>query len=227
MDRVVFDLSDYLRMFRKYGLRLPFNYFINAHLFDLIHRTDTHTWLPKHCYTETPLNFDSGVLYMSSWTSEIVRSFTVLERRHVLSKPYVFIDVGCGKGKACLTWAMRRKNSHNRPIRIVGIDYYKPLVDVAKRNFKKVFNTEGEFYVANAENFDFRRFNALLVVYLYNPFDRPIIERLLEKLPLGTVVIYNNPVHGEAFLKYGFTLLHETHGWHPNVCSMIFKKCAY
>jgi hypothetical protein len=50
MTKVNFGFPDYWRIFKKYGPRLPLTYFLEAHLFDLIHKTNTQTWLPKDCY---------------------------------------------------------------------------------------------------------------------------------------------------------------------------------
>ncbi len=219
-----FGLSDYWRMLRKRGLRLPINYFLNAHLFDLIRRTDTHTWLPKEHYLEHPPNFESGVFYMTSWTNEIRRSFFILNKLNLLSDPYVFIDIGCGKGKVCLTWQLLEQKYQRKHPQIIGIDYYEPFIKIAKQNFLTVFRTEGKFYLADATSFDFSGLNARLIVYLYNPFDDSIMDRVLKNLPVNTVVIYNNPVHSSTFVENGFEVIYEHLGWHPNAQTIIFTN---
>jgi hypothetical protein len=47
-----FDFSDYWNMYRARGAKLALNYFINAHLFDLQHGTDTHQRVPLANFPE-------------------------------------------------------------------------------------------------------------------------------------------------------------------------------
>ncbi len=218
-----FRWLDYWQMFIKRGIRLPLNYFLNAHLFDLIRNTDTHTWLPKELFEEQPQNFSSGVLYMTSWTNEIRRTYKILHNNYHIDKDYVFIDIGCGKGKVCLLWGLleeRRKQT----VEIIGIDYYKQFINIAEQNYLKIFGNKGHFKHTDATEFDFRKIGKPIVAYLYNPFDEKILERVLANLPLETIVIYNNPVHQQTITKNGFELLYEHAGWHPNAHTSIFIK---
>lgn len=219
-----FGLLDYLRMFLKRGVRLPTYYFINAHLFDLIHKTDTHAWLSKDFYIEKPNNINNGSLYMTSWTNEIKRSFNYLYNSNLLDIPYVFIDIGCGKGKACLTWRLLEKKFLRHFNRIIGIDYYEPLINIAKNNFINLFKNDGEFYFTDATNFNYSIFPSRLIIYLYNPFDESILEKVLEKLPTCTIIIYNNPVHLFLFDDFRFKEIYCHKGWHVNLNTNIFIK---
>ncbi len=211
-------------MLLKRGPRLPVAYFLNAHLFDLQHGTDTHAWVPKEQYEERPQNFEGGVLYMTSWTSEIGEVFNALRQLKILSEPYTFLDVGCGKGKVCIAWRLLESNEAKRANRIIGIDYYDQFIELARRNFRAVFKSEGDFRLADATAFDFTALDDRLIVYLYNPFDESIMKQMLEHLPANTVVIYNNPVHASLFREPEFRVLHRRHGWHPNAQTTIFLK---
>ena len=52
-----FGLNDYSECGRKEGFDFRFH-FLQTHLFDIIHRTDTHIWLPKEKYVDKPKNFE-------------------------------------------------------------------------------------------------------------------------------------------------------------------------
>lgn len=220
----IFGPIDYWRMLLKRGMRLPINYFLNAHLFDLIHKTDTHTWLPKEAHIEKPPNFQEGTFYMTSWSSEIRRSFDALLERDLLNEDYVFMDIGCGKGKVCLTWQLLDEKNSNKKATIIGIDYYEPLIDIARKNHLRVFRTEGNYSVADATSFDFKNTKKRLVAYLYNPFSESILKKVADNFPSNTIVIYNNPVHSNTLTECGFEIIYEHSGWHQNTQTLIFIK---
>ena len=123
-------LDDYWRMFKARGLRLPPTYFLNTHLFDLLHGTDTSFWLPRAAHASEPVNFDHGIYYMASWTSEIKRSFRFLSSVDSRFSEFSFLDIGCGKGKVNIVWQQLLKRI-GKVQPVCGIDYYEPLVRVA------------------------------------------------------------------------------------------------
>ena len=221
---IKFGIHDYWRMFLKRDFRLPISYFFNAHLFDLLHNTDTHTWLPKELYTEKPQNFNSGVLYMTSWTNEIRRSFKALHKLNLLSQEYIFIDIGCGKGKVILTWGLLEKKYLKKMRRKIGIEFYNPLLTVAKENYFKTFGIQGEFYLEDATKFNFTKFSQRLIVYLYNPFDESIMRLVLMNLPIGTIVIYNYPINFYLFVNSEYQILYKHNGFHCNSQTNIYIK---
>ncbi len=222
-----FGIKDYWNMFRKRGLRLPINYFLNAHLFDIMHRTDTHTWLPKEDFTDTPPNFAHGVLYMVSWTHEIQRSF---QRVRLLVPDFAtrtFIDIGCGKGKVVLVWQQLLQRIGLRQ-HVIGIDYYQPFIDIAQQNHHIVFGTTGQFLYADATTLDYTQFGNAFIVYLYNPFDDTILTKVLDVLaPFPTIIIYNNPVHHDVLLTHQYHVIDEHMGFHPNCQTRIYERIPH
>lgn len=222
----IFGPIDYWRMLVKRGIRLPVNYFLDAHLFDLIHKTDTHTWLPKEAHIEKPPNFQEGTFYMTSWSSEIRRSFEALRERNLLNEDYVFMDIGCGKGKVCLTWQLLDEQHNGKKATITGIDYYEPLIHIARENHRKLFGSDGDYLVADATSIDFTHSTKRLVAYLYNPFSESILKKVADNFPPGTIVIYNNPIHSDTLVGCGCELIHEHSGWHPNTQTRIYVKNA-
>jgi hypothetical protein len=67
----------YLDQTKTWGIRLPYYHFTQAHLFDLLHGTDTRLAVLKNSYTETPAGFENGTFYTPSWTSEIKASYGI------------------------------------------------------------------------------------------------------------------------------------------------------
>lgn len=220
---IKFGLIDYWRMLSKRGPLLPISYFFNVHLFDLIYKTDTHVWLPKQNYTQYPQNFDNGGFYMPSWTNEVKLSFKFLQQINLLNEEYIFIDVGCGKGKVCLLWELlARKRSHSK-YSIIGIDYYEPFSKVAQENHLKLFGTPGIFINIDATHYSFSNIREQLIVYLYNPFDPIILKQVVENLPINTIIIYNNPVYIAEFAQ-DYEIIYQHIGWHPSAQTTILRK---
>ena len=224
IKKISFGSSDYWRMFLKRGFRLPIYYFLNAHLFDLINKTDTHIWHPKEEFTNAPLNFEHGVLYMPSWTSEIKNSFNQIMRIINNLHEFSFVDIGCGKGKVILTWKKLLKIKKINQ-RVIGLDYYEPFILISKNNHDLVFAEAGDFLLADAIKVNYADFGEKLIVYLYNPFNRKMFLRFVNKLKNKNIfLIYNNPIHHDILIHHGFSLLYQKKGFHPNCHTMIFNK---
>ena len=136
-----FGLNDYFLMWKKGGIRLPFSYFFQTHLFDLVYRSDTHTWLPKEKYIDSPKNLESGVLYMCSWTNTIKSATNKAIQLFSLNpKNIVFIDIGCGKGKVLCVW----NKMFPKTKKIIGLDYSPQLIDICKKNMHQISAFEVE-----------------------------------------------------------------------------------
>lgn len=219
-----FGLKDYWKMFRKRGFRLPLYYFLNAHLFDIVHHTDTHTWLPKEDFADTPPNFAHGVLYMVSWTSEIRRSFHRVRQYAPDFATHTFIDIGCGKGKVVLVWQQLLRHAGITQ-RVIGIDYYQPFIDIAQHNHQVVFKSPGEFLYTDATTLDYAQLGSRFIIYLYNPFDDAILTHVLDALAtFPTIIIYNNPVHHDVLLTHQYVMIDEHVGFHPNCQTRIYAR---
>jgi SAM-dependent methyltransferase len=137
---------------------------------------------------------------------------------------YGFIDIGCGKGKVQIVWEqLLRKNRISQPV--YGLDYYDALIEQAQANLKKVLGREGRFICADASEFDYSRLGYRLIVYLYNPFDGVILDRVLDRLErCDVVVIYNNPEHAAVLLDHGFKIVREKKGFHPQAWTVVYQR---
>ncbi len=137
---------------------------------------------------------------------------------------HVFVDLGSGKGRTLMM-------ATEFPFaQIIGVEFARELHDVAERNLS-VFSAPWEIrcndvksICADATNFEFPASN--VVLYMYNPFDRPVMEQVLENIdqslaqsPRDFLVVYNNPVQGDLFLASSrFDMLESGEDW------MIFRS---
>jgi SAM-dependent methyltransferase len=168
------------------------------HPFDRRHGTDTSGKIAIERLTSTPLLQEHGVFYAGSQPSVARAGLNALPPLD----GFTFVDVGCGKGRVVLVAA-------EYPFaRIVGIDLSNDLLEVARRNAALVRREPSrpavEFIEADATTFEFPAGD--LVVYLYHPFDAPLMERVVAQLeraiarqPRRVYVVYCNPVAGHCF----------------------------
>ena len=216
--------SDYWNMYKKKGARLPFDYFFQNHLFDILYGVDTNHWLPKESFDSYPDNYEHGEMYMCSWSSEIKFAFNELKSRlgEDFDK-YLFVDLGCGKGKALLLWdkLITRNGSAQK---IIGIEYYKPLFLVAERNLHKC-GSKAQIVLGDVAEIDLAEISKHIILYMYNPFDEVIIRRMLDKnRECDVYVVYNYPVYAQELELLGFRQVSEKRGWHPNAQTRIYHR---
>ena len=91
----------------------------------------------------------------------------------------VFIDLGCGKGRALFIAA-------EYPFaRVIGVEYAEDLADTARQNLQNL-QPEGlrekiALYVMDAVQFEYPP-DAPCFVFLYSPFDGPVLQDVLRKI---------------------------------------------
>jgi SAM-dependent methyltransferase len=110
---------------------------------------------------------------------------------------FVFLDLGCGKGKPLMvaaSYAFRR---------LVGVDISPACVQAARRNLarygpERIDPARVELRVGDAQDVVFPE--EPLVVYLYNPFPATVLEGVMSRLeasllarPRTAAVVYVNP----------------------------------
>ena len=218
-----FSFKDYIKMFKTKGWYLPYKYFLENHFFDLKRGLDTHAAIQKEYFAEVD-NLKHGIHYACSWQSTIKKSFFVVlellkEDRDNLS----FIDIGCGKGKVPIVWN-EIAYKHNYSFHIYGIDYSQSLINIAKKNYLKLFDTEGNFICSDITKVDFSQFTKKkLVFYLYNPFDEVILKKFLDQLKcLDVCIIYVYPIHDLIIKNSNYELVYNFSGKHPNEAFRIY-----
>ncbi|RRS09031.1 hypothetical protein EAG18_09005 [Pseudoalteromonas sp. J010] len=215
--------SNYWRMFQKRGPRLPYNYFIENHMFDLLNGTNTHMWLPKEEYKDKLKNLGEGVQYESSWTSIIKES---TKRVFTLSShspsDFDYIDAGCGKGKVLLVW---RKLLKNYTPHILGIEYSEELHKICLDNINNTSGAEVNVLLEDVTNVTLNTKASNLCLYLYNPFSEKILSNFLDSVVHSysdIYIIYNNPENAHCLFSKGFEMIYQKKGWHANSTYSIF-----
>ncbi len=130
---------------------------------------------------------------------------------------YVFVDVGCGKGRSLLM-------ASDFPFQaIVGIELSPSLHGAAEDNIARYRSRHQRCFdihalLANATAFEFP--DEPLVLYFFHPFSDVIMRQVLDNLtkslqacPRDVVIIYFNPVHQNLIADSGIFARLEVKGW--------------
>jgi SAM-dependent methyltransferase len=119
-----------------------------------------------------------------------------------------FVDVGCGKGRALLLAA-------KYPFaRIVGVELAEDLAQRARENadaFRRDAPTSPEIRVVAGDATELEFPAGPLVVFLFNPFDEALMEKLvanlassMERQARPVTVVYANARHAALFDRIRF-----------------------
>jgi len=105
----------------------------------------------------------------------------------------VFVDIGCGKGRAIFFAATRKLK------KIIGVELDERLIDIAKKNSEKARfnNTPIEIVHADAAVFDVKEGT---VFFMFNPFGPNTVKRVIDNIkksltvnPRTIHIVYYNP----------------------------------
>jgi SAM-dependent methyltransferase len=111
---------------------------------------------------------------------------------------YTFIDMGSGKGRMLLLAA-------ELPFRrIIGVEFSRDLQILAQNNVKTYRNRKQVCFQIETVNQDATEYKFPpdpLLVYFFFPFDRPVMEPVIQNLnrslvehPRDVIVVYHNPI---------------------------------
>ena len=182
-----------------------------VHPFDLKYGTDTGGYIGPH-------EIRSGGIHdaMNNGYSAVAPSvFREACRRWRATLPpsaaqveaYSFVDVGAGKGRALLLAA-------ELPFRkVIGVELSEDLARVAQKNitiWKRLAHPRAKIRVMHEDAMEFRWPRTPLLVYLNNPFDCALVERLASRLAAAAVsgpglvdILYLNPACTDALTGTG------------------------
>lgn len=121
---------------------------------------------------------------------------------------FIFLDVGSGKGRALLV-------ASEFPFkRIIGVEFLPELNSIAEKNIRAYRSKTQKCRVIGSlccNATDYRMPAANTVVFLSNPFEYPIVSRLMANLreslknhPRQIYVIYHNPVCHDLIIGLDF-----------------------
>jgi SAM-dependent methyltransferase len=139
--------------------------------------------------------------------------------RHAVSASDVFLDVGCGKGRAVFQVARRHALK-----RVIGLELSAELAEVARRNIERnrarLRCTDVEIVVADARQWPIP--DDVTIVYLFNPFRGAIFETFTERLlesvdrrPRRVRILYVNPTERDVLERTGRVRLVRTNEGSP------------
>lgn len=128
-----------------------------------------------------------------------------------------FIDIGSGKGKVCIYAA-----KYFKFMKIVGIEFSLPLVEIANRNLANTNYKNIEFIKVDAT--EWRIPNGNTIVFLFNPFNELILQSFMSSnvehfKKNDSIIIYANAIHGNIIEEFGFYKVIESGAY----SSAIFK----
>jgi hypothetical protein len=197
---------------------------IEREQFDTLHGTNTAAPLARIAFRRLQ-NLNQGSAYQASWTSTINRNYQWC--RDYLGDRFAahtFIDIGAGKGKVNLIWQQNLDRDQITQ-RNMGIEYYEPLVTIARNNFKIMFQRPGEFVVADAATANLRTYGDQLIIYMFNPFNTLILLQMLRNLRgWPTLLIYNVPAAETLLTTQGFQVVERFSGPNQNQCTTFFER---
>jgi SAM-dependent methyltransferase len=185
--------------------------------FDIRHGTNTHLRVPKTQSTGVGADFEDGVLYVASLTSVVQDTLAAAESAfgEVRFREAQFIDLGCGKGKTLLVYAMRY--GRRAKYAAVGIEYEPGLCEIARSNARKLAPSGQGIQVHCDSALNVERYinGAQLVVYLYNPFGGQTLRSVLAVLAkYRHVLIYVDPVERHLLVGFGYEVVESRLGQH-------------
>jgi SAM-dependent methyltransferase len=132
---------------------------------------------------------------------------------------FIFIDIGCGKGRALLVAAPRFHT-------VIGIELVPALAAIARRNLAKLNIRNAIVCEKDARRFSFA--SRPTVVFLCNPFGREIMEMVVANmLAVDTeqYVIYVVPAENAVFAESGhFEKIDERRGYRSGDVITIWKR---
>ena len=135
--------------------------------------------------------------------------FRLLRQIHVDYSNFVFIDIGCGKGKVLLL-------ASELPFQqIIGIELSSQLIQVAEDNLRNYLSRTGKrndiVQLACIDAAEFQIPHEPAICYFYNPFGAEVMRKVLENIGLSLAaapreiyVMYLYPVHHGLLDESGF-----------------------
>jgi SAM-dependent methyltransferase len=187
-----------------------------AHPFDLKYGTDTGGYLSpdqlRSGHAHDPINNGYSAVAPSVFREACRLWRETLPSSAACIEAYTFVDVGAGKGRALLLAA-------ETPFRkVIGVELNEMLVSIAERNAKlwsRAARPRAKIRVVREDAAKFRWPRSPLLVYLNNPFECELVERVAAKIAEAAAsgpglvdILYVNPACADTLTLQGkFKLL--------------------
>ncbi len=195
--------------------------------FDILRGTNTHLRVPRVAQAGIGPEYEDGVLYVASLTSVVRDTLALAEKLLGVERfrEAQFFDLGCGKGKALLIYAMEYGRQSRHPA--VGIEYERALCEVASKNIRKLKPAAGraEVHCDSALHIEQYIRSRFLVVYLYNPFQGETLHAVLRTIArYPHVLLYVDPVEKDILPQHGYQIRASHQGRHHATTWLVATK---
>ncbi len=176
-------------------------------VFDLRYRVRTSGYIRDD---QIDTRFSEAVAHARAYESTRVwtlraafRALRKLERDRL---PDVFVDLGCGTGRACFFAAGKQTFGA-----VHGVDFSQSLIDRALVNARRFRGPAVQFECGDAGAYRLPSNSCL--IFMFNPFDEVILRRFLDlnawELRHGKcVVVYANDLQHLVLTEAGFRQVH-------------------
>lgn len=165
-------------------------------LFDLRYGSDTIRMEPLWRLSIESKNARFGGRYEATAEDEFAEALAMIPDP---LEDFTFVDLGCGKGRLLILAA--HKGFHE----VIGVEFAKELVETARRNLSRL-GLPGTLLHQDAAEFAFPARN--LVVYMYNPFTKEVMSKVLHNLRVSlngvAYIIYKVPTCANLFDQSGW-----------------------
>ena len=200
--------------------------------FDREHGTDTSEIIELQDLRIHSRNAALGNRYDPSSTRQFRSVMKQLPIRH---EDFAFVDLGSGKGRTLLLAA-------EYPFRkIVGVEFSSELNAVAVRNigiYRSPRQRCADIASLHMDAADYALPPENLVIYLYNPFQREVVLRVLENLRYAlaersreVLIVYFHPVNDDLLKQQEFLLfkaeLRLPYDWTRNMQKKLFVYSSH
>lgn len=185
-----------------------------AHVFDKRFGTDTSAFVELGELEVAGANKRYGERYQPSPVHSLRQ---LLKRLDIDHQDFAFVDFGSGKGRTLLI-------AGELPFKqVIGVEFSEVLHRQSQQNIQRYpHRAAGRVQSLHADATTFEPPSDALVAYFFNPFTRPVLERVLENLmvsaaaaPRRIIVIYLY-LPDEAWLSglKGFQLREKRRNYH-------------
>ena len=215
-NRALADVRSFLSSLLTRKPTFLFTYLFESYYYDLIHHTDTHMRIPKRARGDGQSSpaFSDGIHYVASFSSVIRRTLGVARQcLGPLFELAQFVDLGCGKGKSLMIYALRYGKKARYPC--LGIEYDLTLCQTALRNFGKVGIASQQVRLVHGSATDLQKYvtSGLLLVYIYNSFTGDTLSNTLAVMSdYPHLLIYVDPCEKASLSDFDYDIVHEHNG---------------
>jgi len=113
----------------------------------------------------------------------IIRKYSIAEKLLRWFKKKEIVDIGCGYG-------IGTKFLHDQGYSVVGVDYWKPLVEYCRSKYPKI-----PFIHARAEEFDISKFDGIVAIDVVEHFKDPkgVLKKWYSEMKSDSILIVRTP----------------------------------